>query len=437
MQKIESYIIIEFFEWIRSRADGNKNMVILRECCFRGRHTNSAYEVLEPLAREFVREMDCPYQSWEIIQNLKYYLNSEDVPVKEYGKIQAELWSNKKGSVRSPRRENVLHNMVSTPTRVGVEIEFFEWIEENRIDPVEIIKMPKEKFEEMVNAFARERNRRNSKNLVEKLYSAFQMDILSKQYIRYSNSNIVKCLFLQLGANKTFPNFIHNYWDDLHFLSKDYLDIFYSESELWKSGYIVKEYIHKLHVPETAIPCLVLWRETIEEALYIELFDLEENEVFQIIQLIVEMLKNNYDLETVCRETKNMADKKRAEKRHTHITNVSVTQTAENVYGNMVGNATNSTITSVHISKNDDKELAKEIEVATQRINEIAELSLDQKQFIVELLEELAAAKEDADKVACKKSFAAFVKGLGSTADKVISSLANLATIAGFLGIMM
>lgn len=436
MQQIESYIIIEFFEWIKRRDCGSRDMEILRECCFQGRYQCGAYEILEPLAREFVQEMDCKYPSWVIIENLEYYLNSGNVNIREYARIQAELWSNKKGSISSaPRRQHILHNMVSTPTRVAVEIEFFEWLEEKEIDSVEIIKMPKEKFEELVSVFARERNRRNSTKLVEKLSGIFQIDMLSKQYLRYSNANIAKCLFLQLGVNKAFPRFIHNYWEDLHYLSKDYLDIFYSEAELEQSGYIVKEYFHRLNVPETAIPCLVLWRETIEDALYIELVDLEENEVFQIIQLIVEMLKNHYDLEIVCEEAKTMANQKRADNSNRPITNVSVTQTAENVYGNMVGNATNSTITSVQISKNDNKELEKEIEVATQRINEISELSPEQKQFIVELLGDLGVAKEDTDKAVCKKTFGAFMKGLGPVAEKVVSVLANLATIAGFLEI--
>lgn len=438
MQQIESYIIIEFFEWIKRRESGSRDMEILRECCFQGRHQCGVYEILEPLAREFVREMDYKYPSWVIIENLEYYLNGKDVTVREYERIQAALWSNKKDSkLLASRRQHILCDMVSMPTRVAVEIEFFEWLEEKKIDSVEIIKMPKEKFEELVSVFARERNRRNSTKLMEKLFAVFRIDMLSKQYIRYSDSNIAKCLFLQLGANKAFPNFIHSYWDDLHYLSKDYLDIFYSEAELEQSGYIVKEYFHRLNVPETAIPCLVLWRETIEDALYIELVDLEENEVFQIIQLIVEMLKNHHDLEIVCEEAKTMADQKRADKSHRPITNVSVTQKAENIYGNMVGNVTNSTITSVQITKNDNKELAKEIEVATQRINEISELSPEQKQFIVELLGDLVVAKEDTDKAVCKKTFGAFMKGLGPVAEKVVSVLANLATIAGFLGIAM
>ena len=108
----------------------------------------------------------------------------------------------------------------------------------------------------------------------------------------------MKCFFLPLAQDKMFENFINESWKDLNALSRNYLDIYYSDKELSSSGYDIKNKFHSLEIPEDALPCLVLWVNSLENAKYVELRGLEYNEIFHLMQSIVQYIKveNTFDV---------------------------------------------------------------------------------------------------------------------------------------------
>lgn len=78
---------------------------------------------------------------------------------------------------------------------------------------------------------------------------------------------------------------------------------------------------------------------------------------------------------------------------------------------------------------------ARDIDEAIKRINDIHELEQQQKEYLASIMNEAKAAKSENEKQTCNISFKSFLKGLGKVADKVISVLADLASIATFFGL--
>ena len=106
--------------------------------------------------------------------------------------------------------------------------------------------------------------------------------------------------------------------DSLNSLSKNYLDIFYSVKELSASGYDIKDKIRSLDVAEDALPCLVLWVNSLETAKCVELRDLEYKEIFRLLQSIVQNIKEGVSFDVVYSRAVMMADDLRRE--HKNIT---------------------------------------------------------------------------------------------------------------------
>lgn len=108
-----------------------------------------------------------------------------------------------------------------------------------------------------------------------------------------------------------FETFINDAWPDLNSLSKDYLDIFYSVKELVASGYDIKDKFRSLEVAEDALPCLVLWNDSLDNAKYVELRDLKYSEIFYLLQSIVQNIKVGNKFDVVYSKAVMMADEKR------------------------------------------------------------------------------------------------------------------------------
>lgn len=54
MNALPDYIVIEFFNWIKSNESSHLNIGYVRECVTRDRHTYSAMEDLASYAKKFI-----------------------------------------------------------------------------------------------------------------------------------------------------------------------------------------------------------------------------------------------------------------------------------------------------------------------------------------------------------------------------------------------
>lgn len=457
MLALPSYMILDFFDWVNENTSSSLNMGYVRECVFRGRHNSDAFDDLDSYAEEFITQQKLNFEPWELVESLRYYIvygSHEENDRKEKEKIENALWAYDKNEIYICDSDNLIHAMVATK-EMSLEIEFLEWLLENRLHESDILKMPFSRFKELANDYLQQKySSGNNEARLNDLIKLFKIDNpitlfdrisinLSKKdrekhknlhylYDRYSSPKLFKCFFLPLAADKEFPSFIGDYWTDLHTLSADYLDIYYSTEELHNSGYKITEQFKKLDVPVNSLPCLVLWKNNINKACFIEIRDLSNSEIFHIIQGIVLNIKAGKDFHSIYEEATKMADKKR--KSHSPATYVNVTQTVESVTGVIAGIVTDSTVIVDANSATIGENFSKELDDAITRINAMIELDKNQKEYLSSIMNDAKTATDASKKESCKNKFEAFMQGVGKVSEKVLSVLANLATVAAFFG---
>lgn len=343
MNALPDYIVIEFFNWIRTNESPRLNMGFVRECVMRDKHTYSAIEDLTSYAAEFIEQKDLNIEPYELTESIRVYLTYRYAEEKATKRVEKSLWNEPVHNRESPRLNinsdgrTLIHNRISVPTELHIEIDFLEWLLKQELNADDISKMPMCVFEKLAEDFSIEIKGNVDKDLLSKLLQEFKgnspkkfleklkriisLDTFGKDtekyksitelFSRYSNPNIIKCFFLPLAQDKMFETFISNSWNDLNSLSKDYLDIFYSVSELSASGYDIKDKFYSLEVAEDALPCLVLWRDSLDNAKYVELRDLQYMEIFHLLQSIVQNIKVGNEFDLVHSKAVIMADEKR------------------------------------------------------------------------------------------------------------------------------
>lgn len=350
MIALPDYVVIDFFDWIKTNESTRLNIGYVRECVVRDRRTHSAMEDLTSYAEEFISQKNLDIEPYELTESIRVYLTYRYADEKSTERVERSLWGEpvrkwKGSNLKFNRSEDTygthisLHSMVevSISTALHVEIEFLEWLLEQELHADDISKMPMAVFEKLAEDFSVEVKGKVDNDLVSKLLDDFKKNSLknflerlkrqislgisgkdaekfkniTELFCRYSNPRIVKCFFLPLAQDKAFETFINDSWRDLNSLSKDYLDIFYSVKELSASGYEIKDKFHSLEVPEDVLPCLVLWSDSLDNAKYVELRDLQYGEIFHLLQSIVQNIKVGNKFDDVCSNAAIMADEKR------------------------------------------------------------------------------------------------------------------------------
>jgi hypothetical protein len=96
-------------------------------------------------------------------------------------------------------------------------------------------------------------------------------------------------IFLFL-AMSDFPGFIHTYWEDLNSLTGDLLDVYYSAEDLERrvSAFDVIQQFRSLKVDRTALPALLLWKQSLVESCVIPLQNLAHQDIFDVVALVVQ-----------------------------------------------------------------------------------------------------------------------------------------------------
>lgn len=343
MNALPDYIVIDFFDWIKSNESFSLNIGYVRECVMRDRHTYSAMEDLTPYAKKFIIQKNLNIEPYELIESIRFYLIYYYADEKLTKRVEKSLWYE---SVRKSGKSNlkinsnndvIMHMLVSVPTALNIEIEFLEWLLKQELDAYDIAKMPMCVFEKLAEDFSidvkgkidnvllsellHDFKRNSLECFLEKLQRLISLNTfggdtkkyksIAELFCRYSNPNIIKCFFLPLAQDKMFETFINDAWPDLNSLSKDYLDIFYSVKELVASGYDIKDKFRSLEVAEDALPCLVLWNDSLDNAKYVELRDLKYSEIFYLLQSIVQNIKVGNKFDVVYSKAVMMADEKR------------------------------------------------------------------------------------------------------------------------------
>ena len=214
-------------------------------------------------------------------------------------------------------------------------IEFLGWLQERypKIDilanaPISEIKELALKFCETHNyenplAFSKEvvswlDRRSDSGNIIKRLIKiGRRIKTRNRTYNpevspfkRYQTIKL-HAIFLFLSAGD-FPSFIKQYWQDLNFLTGDYLDIYYSHEDLNRrvSGFEVLDEFRSLRLEPMSLPALVLWQTSLKDAFAVSLEQLPHQEIFSLLQAIVQNIKNKQEFLQICKTAQDFVQSK-------------------------------------------------------------------------------------------------------------------------------
>jgi len=464
MNALPDYRVIDFFDWIRKHEEHSKYGVLgfVRECVMRDKYTHSAMEDITPYAQEYIAQRKLDITPYDLTESIRFYLSYRYGPEQDTKKIERALWDEQRKDRRN-RRTKIdskgdplfMHLMTACPGELRLQVEFLEWLLNRRLDLNDIGKMPVAVFEETVSEYLRESTgavdekllsvfmqsfkNENPERILAKLSNPAYYDLSANDIVRYksigelfgrySNPNIYKCIILPL-KDRAFEAFIYERWDDLNALSRDYLDIYYGENELFTSGYVVKEKFRLLDIREDVLPCLLLWANSIEEAKCVELRDLAYPEIFHLIQSIVQSIKEKKEFETIHREAAMMADEKRNSNKPGVIMGDG-SMYFEDYHGHDFHGKTVVHKETLATTSNFSAEAVE----AIQKIAEATVLTQEQKNALTGLINDAQKANDDKDDTAkenCKKGFRLFLSGAGEVVKETLKTVLPSLILAFF-----
>ena len=359
----------------------------------------------------------------------------------------------------------VMNLMIESHHEVANEINFLEWVIQTEHSKSSFKCMPPEVFNKLLDEYEKEtgKDEKEISKLREDYYQIGWTTIFKRiqcwfrlqgnrperdlAYVmeRYlSRRAKFNCIILPLADKKNrklFNTLITDQWKNLNDLSGDALDIYYSETDIGKTGYDIAMRLQALpdSLRKTA-PCIIVWKETIAEAKSISIDGLDTDQIRNTIQTIVQQIEEGKELVFIIEEAKK-AVKQQQELNH------GVTNQYIGGIGNIVGDTvtTKNTIVvgnSNIVSNNDytqiNKEFINEVDAAISAIKDSTEVDEESKKQLISIMEDAKSAENENSnekRESAKKAFG-YVKGfLTKAAPTLISTLANLTKIASFFGL--
>lgn len=341
---------------------------------------------------------------------------------------------------------------------IAEEIDFLEWLMDTYKDkPIDLDKMPNRVFEILADEYCkatkkdikvkkelvRSFKKANKNFLLEKLENFLTIEKLQKMknlkyiYDRYSEPTLYKCFFLHLSvSSKEFQQFINRYWIDLNSLSGNTLDIFYSNTDLKKSGYMIKEYM--FYLPKTikdSLPCIVLWKDKITNARGIDISCIDWDDVFKLLCSIVGWMKDKYEFEEIIERAENQVEEF-IERNRFAATNI-ITKVKNN-YGIVSGAVKDSTIHMNNYKPSEIKQFVEESKQAIVLLRESVDINSEQKEILISIINEAREAVESnsvSKKRQSKEKFKYFMLGAGNTLKNVLTTLSAFTNLVKFFNI--
>lgn len=344
---------------------------------------------------------------------------------------------------------------------IDIEVDFLEWLIKSHGEPIDFRKMPLRTFELLAQKFQSEcgKSEREKQKLIRS-FKQTNMLILSEKltnflplntakrakdlgYIvkRYNDQNVrFKCFIVPLQADSAeYIELMEKRWYDLHYLSGDYLDIYYSKADYGRSGYEITQKMS--YIPEslkTKAPLIILWENDLNKSCGIDISRLDNAAIFEVIRLIVNLIREGKSLKTIVQEANQMCKELRDEQRPvTYATTNTVTIKDNATVNGPVAGENSGNMVFRSEERTSEADVLHELETAKKIIYKFSDINDRQKQLLAEIIDEAKNAIRDNStdkKVESKKHFkdAVDLVGVGS---KLISALSGLTTVLKFFGI--
>lgn len=436
MERLPDFLVLDFCEWLKQSiiCKTEYDDIDMWDLLFDDRYE----DMLTKKAEEYCnRRCD---------KNLYYWRHLSPRALTYYLKVcyQNSLQENQKDSW-------FLHLEIENRP---IEIDFLQWLEEEnaRKDTIEKVDlMPVDVFEEYAHRFCEDtgsgveierklvkrfkrsepgsmRSKLNWLLPYGSVYGGKGFRYVSQRYL--ADSDTYKCLLLPIKSDyPMFRKLVTKHWKDLNDLSADYLDIYYCFENYGASGYDMVKQLHylpdKVHAK---LPCIILWKESMDEGLCTSIDGLSAEDVYYLIREIVDLIIQGKTLNEIVEGANDMSNERRNKDRP--ITNYNLSADGANNVNQVVATG-NGNVVSQNTSKNEIDNFVKELNQAIDIVSK-SELSEEQKKILMDIFED--AKKKDKQEEA-KARFSTFIAFAGKTAAKLIDVFAGLATIATFFGL--
>jgi hypothetical protein len=201
-------------------------------------------------------------------------------------------------------------------------LEFFNWIIQKYPNLNLTSDIPSNKLSDLIDQFCEDYSYsdiNSFKKQVEKIFRGeLDGNLLDKvrkwfrgrgENIDYSKNPFNRYSQMKFHGVFLFPNFgssdlikfIDESWQDLNSLTGDFIDVYYSKEDIKKrNGFdILKDFKSFNNIKLTDLPSLIIWDSTLKNALALPLSDLNNNQIFMVVQHIVQAIKDDKELKGV------------------------------------------------------------------------------------------------------------------------------------------
>lgn len=456
MNQIPDIIIIDFCEWLKQQIETDHTV------------DSISYIIKRENARaleRFVKIYLTTSSSNEDDNNYNNSRNTSNIDAHTIICYLIELFSKNPETVSNiyHSEANFMSCLINMKSDRCIEVDFLEWLIDNVKKTMNFDQISDKEFKILAEDFCSDCHksdeemqklissfrRSNKYVLADKLKKLVPVKTFSKAkdlgYIwgRYYNSNVkYKCLVIPLQRDiKTYVEFIEKSRDDLHELTNNYLDIYYSKSDYTHSGFQTLKRLHYLSDNlKTRAPAIIIWEDRIVNAKSICISDLDNNELFKVIEQIVNDIREHMTINEIVEDTNMFIKKLLEEKRpivmdyHTEYNSMFKGATLN---GNIVAGNNSGKIVYNITNNQDDSILIKEIESAKSIIQKCTDINKEQMLALNKILDDtIQAIKENAPekKDENRKRFKKEINGI-EIADKIISALSTLGNLLSFFNL--
>ena len=368
-------------------------------------------------------------------------------------------------STQQSEEKAVFKLMIETKTELNEILDFFEWTQKkplspgmpdevlNRIIDGYIEETGKDLYEKnlLMNAFRQSGLRRLANKIERFIHSTSQaksrelLDMLNRYSSRRARYN---CVFLFPSMNhKQHKELVTHYWDYLNECSADSLDIFYSLKDIKKSGFSLVDQSNSFPYDlRYYTPGMLIWSDHMNQARGISFEQLNNEQIVSVVKTIAESIQKEKSFDDIIKEAENKV--KEYQEQNTPKNNIVN-------YGNgniIIGDNNNANSTSnvqrgnnnksnqTVVSSSENTGLAKDFEKALKIIQDSQELDDDERNTLCkifkEALESVKQQNEDGAEQA-KQKFGYVKSFVIKHAPRLMATLADIVTVAGFFGLQL
>jgi len=243
----------------------------------------------------------------------------------------------------------VQRKSISTKFKYSAQFfEFISWLKKSYNNNLTNLATSQKEIKEIVTQFCQELNYDNvqefSKEVINWLLPTFigkVINILLIEIIPQKNKSIINLglskfleryervhfhsLFL-FGENNNLSEFVKNHGRDLHDLTDDYMDIYYSHDDFKKhnaTAYQRRKHFRNLEVGISHIPAFIIWKDSLTNSQVISLEGLSHHQMFDVVKHITSGIEKKKSLDEV---SKIGRDKVESYLNHVAVVNYNVGQ---------------------------------------------------------------------------------------------------------------